>query len=130
MAERRLLDEVNKNAQARIVINVTEGQPPNLYEDNELNEKEVLTKRMEKNETGKNNSEDELDQEPPDAAPSTNIFHDQSCSICLEVFYKSQTVIKLEKCEHVFHQKWLDEWMKGNNENSANCPNWRLRFRV
>ena len=43
---------------------------------------------------------------------------DELCSICMEVYYASQTVKKLP-CAHVFHEQCIDMWL---SNSSLNCP--------
>ncbi len=44
-------------------------------------------------------------------------YNDHSCAVCLEDFYTSDPVTKLE-CEHVFHQRCCREWVERKNT----CP--------
>ena len=48
------------------------------------------------------------------------------CSICLEKINKCGRNITLTECNHTFHKKCLEQWLKENN----NCPNCRVTLSI
>jgi len=49
--------------------------------------------------------------------------NDNNCTICLEEFNNDEEIIKL-KCNHLFHSKCIDDWIKKNQS----CPLCRLNL--
>ena len=54
---------------------------------------------------------------------TNNLLEETKCCICLEEINDKQKDISL-KCEHVFHQECLMEWIKTqqNSKLDSNCP--------
>ena len=54
---------------------------------------------------------------------TNNLLEETKCCICLEEINDKQKYISL-KCEHVFHQECLMEWIKTqqNSKHDSNCP--------
>ena len=52
-----------------------------------------------------------------------NNDEDNDCTICLEEFNNDEEIIKL-KCNHLFHSKCIDDWIKKNQS----CPLCRLNL--
>ena len=50
---------------------------------------------------------------------------DGSCPICFGEFTSGDQVRDLETCDHLFHKKCIDQWLKLN----ANCPLCRSNVR-
>ena len=46
----------------------------------------------------------------------------ESCFICIEPFKKNELKRVLPKCEHAYHKKCIDKWLK----NASTCPICRL----
>ena len=52
-----------------------------------------------------------------------NNDEDNDCTICLEEFNNDEEIIKL-KCNHLFHLKCIDDWIKKNQS----CPLCRVNL--
>jgi hypothetical protein len=52
-----------------------------------------------------------------------NNDEDNDCTICLEEFNNDEEIIKL-KCNHFFHSKCIDDWIKKNQS----CPLCRVNL--
>lgn len=46
-----------------------------------------------------------------------DLIPNEECSICM-VKFKKNNIIKMLKCEHLFHIECIDTWLKNNNK----CP--------
>ena len=51
------------------------------------------------------------------------LLNDINCTICLEEFNNDEEIIKL-KCNHLFHSKCIDDWIKKNQS----CPLCRVNL--
>ena len=51
-----------------------------------------------------------------------------SCAICLNKIIESEFIRKL-KCNHCYHKKCIDTWLKKNIEN-PNCPICRSKINL
>jgi hypothetical protein len=48
------------------------------------------------------------------------------CSICLIEYNDNSKIIKIRKCEHIYHQECISEWIITNNKLS--CPLCRIHL--
>ena len=49
------------------------------------------------------------------------------CTICLEEIKKKEHKVKLKKCNHIFHKKCLNKYLKETLIN-FNCPNCKKDY--
>lgn len=47
------------------------------------------------------------------------------CPVCLSKIESNEYIRKL-KCNHLFHKKCIDKWLRNNIDNPS-CPNCRLK---
>ena len=53
----------------------------------------------------------------------------QDCSICLES-YKENTYKRMLHCNHNFHKKCIDKWLKKCSEDNIHCPICRNQYTI
>ena len=53
-----------------------------------------------------------------------NKFNQQSCSICMDSYNNEEMLRQVPKCEHIFHDECLIEWLKTKQQ----CPNCNLEL--
>lgn len=53
-----------------------------------------------------------------DFTPESENTSHESCSICIEEYEEDSTVAVLEKCNHMYHEQCISEWLK----KSTLCP--------
>ena len=53
-------------------------------------------------------------------------YENKCCSICLEEYEIENKILKYP-CEHIFHQKCIEKWIKSevDKSNTPSCPNCR-----
>lgn len=53
----------------------------------------------------------------------------ENCCICLEE-YKENTFKRTLKCEHHFHKKCIDKWLKNCDDDNIHCPMCRDQYSI
>ena len=53
-----------------------------------------------------------------------NNTNDKECAICLKKIALNKNHKVLDKCNHSFHIKCINEWLENNN----NCPICRIKY--
>jgi DNA-directed RNA polymerase subunit RPC12/RpoP len=58
-------------------------------------------------------------------------YGQDSCVICLETFEHNSQVHIINECSHVFHTRWLTEWVSNVRPNSAiHCPHCSVEVTI
>ncbi|CAM9362994.1 unnamed protein product, partial [Discosporangium mesarthrocarpum] len=67
--------------------------------------------------------QEEIEKLPTVTFDDIEGFDDESCAICL-ADYEGSDMLRQLPCNHAFHQKCVDDWLKYN----ASCPNCRAQI--
>lgn len=55
------------------------------------------------------------------------IVNKESCNICFSDYQSGEYKRILNKCQHTFHKKCIDKWLKKNSDNMT-CPICRTNY--